>query len=103
MRSRSKAVRARNADRALTEIWVGLRSSDRLARIVGGTQSAGNDGTSAAVDQIDLCRKRVDSNDFRSIIGESTRRNCADITQPKDTDSQDAYLSRVARRPTAGV
>jgi hypothetical protein len=32
-----------------------------------------------------------------SLIGEAARRNCTDITQSKDTDSQDAYLSVTIR------
>src|SRR5262249_4709682 len=88
-----------------------FRLADRLAWIAGGAQSTSlrsccdnftdlcfNDGRLPTVDQIDLCRNRVDSDDFMSIIGEATRRNCTDITQSKDTDSQDAYLYRVTIR-----
>jgi hypothetical protein len=50
------------------------------------------------VDQIDLCRERVDTHNFMSNIGETPCRNCTDIAQSKNADSQDACLSRVIFR-----
>ena len=88
-----------------------FRLSDRLDWIARGAQPASlgshcddltdvclNDGRLSTIDQVDLGRERVDTNDFMSIIGETPRRNGADIAQSKNADSQDACLSRVVFR-----
>jgi hypothetical protein len=51
-----------------------------------------NDGRLPTVDQIDLRRKRVDSNDFMSIIGEAARRHRPHITQPEDGNFHAVFL-----------
>src|ERR1019366_4522362 len=88
-----------------------FRLANRLDWIAGGVQPAGsssggddltdvhfNDGRLATVDQVDFGRERVDPDDFMSIMGETPRRNRADITQSENADSQGG-LSRVAIRP----
>ena len=83
-----------------------FRLADRFDRIAGSAQPARldrggydfpdvcfNDGRLPTVDQFDFGRERVDSNDLMSIIGEAPRRNSSDITQSKNADSQNAYLS----------
>src|ERR1700674_3842579 len=82
-----------------------LRLADRFAWIAGGTQPAGlgsgsddfadvgfNDGRLPAVDQINLCRERVDTDNFMSIIGETSRRNRPHITQTEDANFHAVFL-----------
>ena len=105
------------SDEVQVEIAVGLARStyankgefglvDRFDWIAGGAQSASldggrddladigfNDGRLSTVDQIDFGGNWIDTNDFMSIIGETSRRNRSDITQSENADSQNPYLS----------
>jgi len=51
-----------------------------------------NDGRLSTIDQVDLGRERVDTNDFTSITRETPRRNCTDITQPEDANFRAVFL-----------
>jgi len=108
---------ANSSDISQVEIAVGLarcananerqfRLANPLAWITGSAQPAGldsggydfpdvcfNDRRLPTVDQVDFGRERVDSNDLMSVIGEAPRGNGSDITQSKNADSQNAYLS----------
>jgi len=112
---------ANPSDIAQVEIAVGLarcpdanegqfRFTNPLVWISGSMQSADfdrlfndltnicfNDWALPAVDQSDLCGNRVDSNNVMPVTGEAPCRNCPDITQSEDTDSQDICLSCVAK------
>ena len=85
-----------------------LRLLDRLDWIAGGAQPAGlgsgcddltdfsfNDGRLAAVDEVDLGRDRVDTNDLVSIMRETPRRNRPHIPQPEDANSHTVLSARI--------
>ncbi len=57
-----------------------------------------NDRRLPAIDQVDFGRERVDANDFMSIIGEASRRNCADISQSENANSH-TYVLKAAAFP----
>ena len=80
--------------------------ADGLDWIARGAQPAGlgsgcddltdfsfNDGRLPAIDEVDLGRERVDTNDLVSITRETPRRNGTDIAQSKNADSQNVCLS----------
>ncbi len=75
----------------------GIAGSAQPARLDGGGYDFAdvcfNDGRLPTVDQVDFGRERIDSDDFMAVIGEASRRNGSDITQSKNADSQNAYLS----------
>lgn len=83
-----------------------FRLADRFDWIAGSAQPAGlgsgrddladigfNDGRLSTVDQIDFGGEWIHTNDFMSIIGETSRRDRSDITQSENADSQNPYLS----------
>ena len=58
-----------------------------------------DDGAFARVDEIDLCRLRIDADDFMTLLGQASRRNGPDVSQTPDAKLHDRPCDGCTNRP----
>src|SRR5947207_11187818 len=59
-----------------------------------------DDRAFALADEIDLCRLRIDADDFMTLLGQASRRNGPDVSQTPDAKLHDRPCDGCTNRPT---